>query len=384
MRILHIMSSIDRRRGGPIVVTGLAAAQVRAGLKVSVLAVYNPGDDLSAAQGLEAAGVKVELVGPVSTRRDEIRALNGPLAQSISSTDLIHVHALWEEIQYRTFKSAQAAGVPYVLTPHGMLDTWSLAQHRAKKKLYLTLRLARHLRRAVAFHATSHAESQQIQALNLGPKVIVEPLGLDMKEFDSLPQRGDFRNSHPDIGSRTLIAYLGRIHPGKGLEYLIPALAHPETRDVFLAAVGPDSEGFMDKMKTLASTHGVSDRVLFTGMMVGPARLAPLVDADVVALPSDHENFGMAAVEAIAAGTPVLLSDEVNIYREIIDAGVGWVVARDPAAIAQTIARCVKDPSVRQRAAALCGPFAREHYDWSAIGRRWVAHYTELAKRTEV
>jgi glycosyltransferase involved in cell wall biosynthesis len=381
MNVLHVMSSIDRRAGGPVVVTGLAAAQHRAGAHVTVLAVYADGADLSIARELESTGVRVTLVGPVSARSAEARALKTPLAKAVATADVVHIHGLWEVVQQRAAKLAHAARVPYVITPHGMLDAWSLRQSWAKKQVYLLLRLRRYLRRAAAFHATSDAERREIQAMNLGPPVIVEPLGIDFREFESLPPRGQFRQRYPQIGKRPLVVYLGRIHPGKGLEYLIPALAQPALREVMLAAVGPDSHGYMENMRALAASHGVADRVIFTGMMGGAARLLPLIDAEVLGLTSDHENFGMSAVEAIAAGTPVLVSDQVNIYREIRDGGVGWVVARDPAQIAQAIGRWLLNPEERSQAAARCQPFARLHYDWSAIGRRWITHYQSLVER---
>jgi glycosyltransferase involved in cell wall biosynthesis len=378
MRILHVIPTIDRRAGGPVVATGLAAAQRRAGLDVGALVVHGSGHDLAPAREMEAAGVRVSLVGPVDGRGAEAKALAGPLREAVASADVVHIHALWEVVQHHAAREALRAGVPYGFTPHGMLDSWSLAQRRLKKRIYLALRLGRYLRRAAAFHATSELEREEIAALRLGPRVVVEPLGVEMREFESLPPRGEFRAAHPEIGDRRLVVYLGRIHPGKGLEYLIPALARPGAENVFLAAVGPDSRGHLERMRGIAAELGVADRVMFTGMMRGHERLKPLVDADLFALPSDHENFGMAVIEALAAGAPVLISDRVNICREIRKAGVGLVVDRDPAKIAQAAGEFLADPAARQNAAARARPFALGRYDWDVIGPRWVDHYRAM------
>lgn len=381
MNVLHVMPAIDPKVGGPIAMAGLAAAQRRAGMDVTMLAVTRPGNDLAVARQLESAGVKVTLVGPVGSRSDEARALGaGVLDDAVRAADVVHLHALWEEAQYRAARACRAIGRPYLVTPHGMLDSWSLRQRWLKKRVYRVLRLDRLLGGAAALHATSDAERREIEALRLGPPVIIEPLGIDMGEFEALPPRGTFRARHPQIGARPLVVFLGRIHPGKGVEYLIPALAQPGARDVILAAVGPDSKGYLAEMRKLAEAHGVADRVIFPGMAAGAERIPPLVDADLFALPSDHENFGVAAVEALAAGTPVLISDRVNIFAELRDAGVARIAERDPAAIAVAIGQWFGEaPERRAEVAARCRPFVRERYDWSSIARRWLGHYERLA-----
>ena len=308
----------------------------------------------------------------------------GPLDEAVRAADVVHVHALWEEVQSLAARACRAIGRPYVFTPHGMLDSWSLRQRWAKKRLYRWLRLDRELRGAAAFHTTSDAERREVEVLGPGPPVIVEPLGIDMAEFETLPPRGTFRARYPQVGERPLVVFLGRVHPGKGVEYLVPALRNPGAHDVVLAVVGPDSKGYLGEMRKLADTHGVSERVLFTGMAVGEERIPPLVDADLFALPSDHENFGVSAVEALAAGTPVLLSSQVNIFRELLDAGVALVAERDPAAIAVQVGRWFGgDAARRAEVAARCRPFVREQYDWSSIARRWLGHYEGLARRPE-
>jgi glycosyltransferase involved in cell wall biosynthesis len=128
-------------------------------------------------------------------------------------------------------------------------------------------------------------------------------------------------------------------------------------------------------MREMAAACGVVGRVIFTGMMSGRERLAPLVDADLFGLPSDHENFGVAVVEALAAGAPVLISDQVNICREVREAGVGLVVEREPAAIARAIGQFLVDPAARDAAGGRARAFALGRYNWDVIGPRWVGHY---------
>jgi glycosyltransferase involved in cell wall biosynthesis len=149
-----------------------------------------------------------------------------------------------------------------------------------------------------------------------------------------------------------------------------------------LVIAGPDVDNCRPTIESLMTEHAVSaDRVLFTGMLRGRARVEALVDADLFVLPSYQENFGIAVVESLAAGTPVVISDQVNICNEIRDAGVGGVVPTQVELLAREIARWMNDDQLRAEASRRAVPFVRERYDWNQIARRWVGHYESLARR---
>src|SRR5262249_15680957 len=150
-----------------------------------------------------------------------------------------------------------------------------------------------------------------------------EPNGINLEEFEQLPPRGTYRNRCPQLAGKRMIVFLGRVHPGKGLELLVPAFAQANITDAMLVIVGPDSENFQGGVEETFRRHNISQRVIFTGMLRGADRIAALADADLFALPSFHENFGIAVIEALAAGVPVIVSDEVNVCREIAAAQVG-------------------------------------------------------------
>jgi glycosyltransferase involved in cell wall biosynthesis len=351
---------------------GLAKAQrAAAGLDVRVLATHGPHPARDVADDLNAAGVPAAVVS-----RGELKRA---MSQAVGSADVIHAHGVWAAEQHLAAVAARRLGKPYVITPHGMLTTWSLAQKRLKKQIYLALRLRRDLNAAAAVHCTSTVEREAMAPLSLRPKVIVEPLGIDQGEFADLPPRGSFRRRFPQLGDDRIILFLGRIHRGKGLEYLVPALAEAKLQNVKLVIVGPDSGGFKTTIDQLIDRHNLRDRVLFTGMLRGRERLEGLVDADLFALPSEHENFGVVVVEALACGTPVLISDGVAIYDQITTAKVGGVVrARDIPALSRELKRWMEDDELRRAAAARARPFAAEAFDWSAIARRWAGHYENL------
>jgi glycosyltransferase involved in cell wall biosynthesis len=291
----------------------------------------------------------------------------------------VHVEALWEEIQHQGAKIAHRLRVPYVISPHGMLDPWSLSQSRLKKQIYMALRLRRDLNRASALHFTTSIERDLTTPLKLKPPAIVEPNGVDLREFDALPARGAFRARHPQIGERPMVLFLSRVHPKKGLDLLVPAFAAAAPPSAVLVIAGPDSDGYAEQVRASAERAGIGERIIFTGMLRGRDRLEPMVDADLFVLPSYQENFGIVVAEALACGCPVIISDQVNIHPEISAAGVGAVVPTKVEPLADAIKRWMSDDSLRRAAAAKAPAFVRERYDWNQIAQRWIGHYEKLA-----
>jgi glycosyltransferase involved in cell wall biosynthesis len=382
MRVLHVIPSIDRFAGGPTAaLLGLTRAQVKAGLEVKVLTTYRQIQDRVAGQVFQDQGVAVEMLGPVAGKLARHPDLAFLADQQVKDAHIVHIHAIWEQLLHVSARSAQKRNIPYILTPHGMLDPWSLAQNKWAKKLMMTWRIRRNLDRAAALHFTSNTERDLTAPLKLRAPKIVEPIGLEMADYEHLPPGGTFRQRYPQIGDRPLILFLGRIHPGKGLEHLVPALAQADVPGAMLAVVGPDSENFRGVIEGLVEKHGLKDRVIFTGFLDGVDRLAALSDADLFCLPSDHENFGMSIVEALAAGVPVLISDHVAIWREIVDANVGAATAPETAAVARELHRWLTDAALRKTAAENARSFVWSRYDWDQIARRWRRHYEDILTR---
>ncbi len=379
MRVLHVTSSIHVSSGGTAAaVLGLARGQAAAGLSVTLLTTERHA---GRANDVDALGVTMHVLAPATGKFVRHPELARVAHQLVAAADVVHVHALWEDAQYQASRAARAQDVPYLITPHGMLTTWSLAQSRWKKQLYMAWRLRAMLRGAALIHYTSEAERSDVAA-SLAPVTpgIVEPLGVALEEYRTLPPVGTFRARFPQLAKRPIVLFLGRLHPGKGLEYLIPALAALQNADAVLVAVGPDSGGFRAQLEQRARVLGVEHRVVFAGLLEGTDKVAALVDADVFCLPSDHENFGVAVVEALAAGTPALVSKHVPVGKEIVDRGAGAIVPQDPTQLAAELDRWLSDPTLRRGASERGKALAWERYDWLEIARRWPAHYRAAAE----
>ena len=214
--------------------------------------------------------------------------------------------------------------------------------------------------------------------------MVLEPYGLDLAEFRELPAAGTFRAKYPVLADKPLILFLSRLSPQKGLDLLIPAFAKFAATDstgAMLVLAGPDSGGYETMVRGWVKEHRLGSRVLFTGLLHGADRVAALRDAEILALPSRHENFGIVVAESLAAGTPVLISNEVNIWREIEAAGAGGVVEPNIEAVEAGLRKWMSDADHRRGAGEKGRAFVFERYDWAKIARKWKGHYASIIRK---
>ena len=376
MNVLHVISNIDPRAGGTAsAMSGLAVAQARAGMKVRVISTWKGVRPDSAEELLRNAAIDVRLVGPARTPLQLHPALSSGVRGAVFDADVIHIHAMWEQIQVSAAMSAQSLGRPYVIAPHGMLDPWSLSQSRWRKKIMLALRARRMLNSATAIHYTTEAEQEGVRPLQLRTPAIIEPNGLDASEFvglEHIPQRLSERYG---VNATKTIVFLGRLHHKKGIDLTIRALARMTRREIALVIAGPDDDGEQANLQRLADSLNLKN-IRFLGMVSGREKLELLADADLFVLSSHQENFGIGVIESLAAGTPVVISDRVNLCDAVKAAGVGAVTSLEPNDIAAALSRWLElcEPELRARAQR----FAREQFDWGRIARRWGDHYQSM------
>ncbi|HMO24939.1 MAG TPA: glycosyltransferase, partial [Tepidisphaeraceae bacterium] len=283
MRILHVISGIHPEAGGTATtVMGLAPAQQRAGLQVVVASTYRDrSTTLANAATLHAAGVETALIGPTRGPLQWHPSLPMTVARLVAQADVVHVHAVWEEIQHQAALACRRQHKPYAWSPHGMLDPWSLKQRWWKKRLMLELRVRRDLHQATAIHLTTDIEQSLVAKLKLHPPAIVEPLGVELREFVSLPEKGFLRTRYPMLRGRPIMLLLSRIHYVKGLDLLLPAFARLPAKDAMLVLAGPCDAMYERDLRQQATELGIGERLIFTGMLFGRERLAAMVDADL-------------------------------------------------------------------------------------------------------
>jgi glycosyltransferase involved in cell wall biosynthesis len=235
---------------------------------------------------------------------------------------------------------------------------------------------------AAGVHYTSQQE--QFEAAELGvraPNAVV-PLGIDLTPFAELPPRGWLRERVPGSAGRPVALFLSRLDPKKGLDLLLAAFARARSRrpDLVLVIAGSGDAGFERDIRRDAIRLGLGDSVYWAGFLSGPEKLAALTDADLFVLPSYSENFGVAAVEAMAAGLPVVISDRVGIYREVAAAGAGLVVPCQEEAVADAVLRLAGDSALRGELGARGRDLARRRFSIVAMTDNLVGMYGDFLR----
>jgi len=262
--------------------------------------------------------------------------------------DLIHIYGYRDFLSTVVCYYAQKWEIPYVLEPIGMLIP--CIRSYAKKKIYDLFFGKKLVKEAQVIIATSESEKEELlnQRINEG-KIFFRRNGINLSEFDPLPSKGAFREQLGLSKTELLILYLGRIAKIKNLDLLIKAFADLDLPQSRLIIVGPDDrDGSLNEILRLRRALGLKERVTLIGPLYGKERIQALVDADVLVLPSQSENFGNVAAEAVACGTPVVVTERCGIAPYIKDQ-VGLVVKPDKDEIRKAIYRILTNKELYKR-----------------------------------
>lgn len=262
-----------------------------------------------------------------------------------SRFDAAVLHGVWNHSSIGGWQGLREAGVPYVIFTHGMLDPWFRRQYPLKhlaKQVFWSLWQGRVLRDAGAVLFTCEDERALARGEFKGPGYKERVVAYGASEPPPW-HAGDlqaFYETVPALAGRQYLLFMSRIHPKKGCDLLIEAFAEiaPEFPEMDVVIAGPDQVGQRRALERLAHSLGVGERIHWPGMISGSAKAGALQTAQAMILPSHQENFGIVVAEALAYGRPVLISNRVNIWREIIDASAG-LVAEDTVSGTRTLLR---------------------------------------------
>jgi len=358
MKILHVIANLAPRYGGPSkACLEMARAVARLGHNVSIYTTNQDGD----------TELDVVLNKPVMTDGVEITyfhiqcprfwGTSLPMAEKIKITlrdfDIVHLHSLYMFHTLMTGYYCRKYGVPYIMRPHGTLDPYIHKRHRYRKKILESLYENKNIKHASAIHFTTDEEKRLAAPYIFNTPSFVVPLGLNLKDYEHLPEPGTFRARYPEIGNKKIILFLGRINFKKGLDILIRAFAciARKRNNVHLVIAGPDNDGYCRKVRAWVTDEGITARVTFTGMLLGDDKLAAFHDADIFVLPSYSENFGITVIEAMACGLPVIISNKVNFWREVERAGAGIVSACDIHEFTYHMLKILEKPNIAEEIA---------------------------------
>ena len=406
MRILHVVALIQASTGGPAVsVTRLASEQAKLGHEVTLACLDYP----HLGPQVEAPGVRVVSV------KGNIFAVRGRgwspefqrvLQEEAWVADVVHNHGLWMWPNAYAREAAVAAGKPLVVSPRGMLESWSLGRSKLRKAVAWRLFERKNLQSAALFHATAASEARSIRHTAEGLRqtavpIIVAPNGVDLPDLTQRPGRGLLEEKFPQLKNRRWVVFMSRLHPKKGIDVLLRAWrkqqrttgqqdnrttnspVSPWSGRPVLILAGSDLIGYRKEIERMVMEFGLEDSVVIAGEVAGEAKDCLLANADVFVLPSYSENFGIVLAEAMAWGRPVIASTATP-WREVAEAGAGWWVKPEEGPLAQALAEALDKGQEELDAMGAKGrALVERSYTWAEPAAKLVQAYEEILATAE-
>ncbi len=366
MRILHTVRSLRPETGGlAAAVRALAVAQRRRG-EVAVIVSLDPADAVEGGDGLVVLGRKSHGYGYAPDYVPWLRA-------HARDYDAVVVHGMWQYPGFGAWRALRGGGTPYVVFCHGMLDVWFKRAHprkHAKKWLYWPWAEYRVLRDAAAVCFTAEEERRRARESFwlYRARERISPIGIEAPAGDAAQEREAFFAAYPALRGREFLLFLGRIHPKKGVDLLLRGYAAARAGGAAaelpaLVIAGPgDDAAYRSELDALVAELGLEAAVVWLPMIAGAIKWGALRACAAFVLISHQENFGVAIVEALACGRPVLISDQIAIWREITTAGAGFAAPDTTAGAIDVLTRW-RGLSGEARAAmgrAACACFERQ------------------------
>jgi glycosyltransferase involved in cell wall biosynthesis len=345
LKILQLVHTLDPSVGGvAAAVVGLSSGLAKRGHEIDITVLEDPS-----AAWLAGVRLPVHALGAGLTSYRYSPKLLPWLKKHGGDYDRVIVNGIWQYLSFAVWRRYAGSSIPYFVFPHGMLDPWfkeTFPLKHLKKWLYWPWADYRVLRDAAAVIFTSQEERLLARKSFwlYRARESVSPLGVETLEPVSSNVRESFFERFPQLRNRRVLLFLGRLHPKKGCDILIDAFAQVRDDSVSLLLAGPDQVGWQAKLQEHVDNLNLSSRIVFAGMLQGETKQAALAVADAFILPSHQENFGMAVVEALAAGLPVLISNRINIWREVDQDGAGYVEPDDFSGTVRLLNRWIAAP----------------------------------------
>jgi glycosyltransferase involved in cell wall biosynthesis len=328
MNILQITRSIDPKSGGPIeAIRQFNDYCLGSGHQVEIASLDDPRSTPA-----ESHGVTVWSLGPAALNYGYSRHFGPWLKENHSRFDAFVINGLWQYHSYAAWQVLSRANRPYVAFPHGMLGPYFKRRYpmkHLKKAVYWPWAEYRVLRDASAVLFTCEQERilarESFSPYKVNEEVVT--LGIGDAPLNQQALRSAFFDRFPELRNKKLATFVGRIHPKKGCDTLLRAFAEVFKSDAHwrLVMVGPDQIGWQSELMEMSRSLGIAENVVWLGMQMGNDKWGAFCAADVFVLPSHYENFGIVVAEALACGVPVLISDQVDIWREVELDGAGIV-----------------------------------------------------------
>jgi len=328
MKILHVIPSVNPATGGPAEgLKQLCHIYKIGGHEVDVASLDSP----ESIQKYDFPA-RVFALGPGWGLYGYAPRAAKWFKENLANYQVVFINCIWQYNTLAAYRALAVTRTPYAVFTHGMLDPYFKKRYplkHIKKTIYWHLFLQRILRDASQVLFT--CEEEKILARQSCPRYQVRETvvlyGTFGPDVDTVIAAEEFLKHWPILRGKRLAISMGRIHPKKGLDILIEAFASTlaKNSEWHLVIAGPDTNGLQQELETLAAQHGIADRIAWTGMLKGALKWGALTASEVFVLPSHQENFGIVIAEAMACNLPVIISNKVNIWREVADHKAGLV-----------------------------------------------------------
>ncbi|MEM7725294.1 MAG: glycosyltransferase [Cyanobacteria bacterium P01_A01_bin.45] len=393
MKILHIIPSVSSIRGGPSqAVLEMVRSLRENDIDAEILTTNDNGSgllDVPLRKRIEYQNVPVyffpRFSPPIHPIREFAfsREFTSWLWENIHQYDLVHIHAIFSYPSTVAMAIARRKNIPYIIRPLGQLCEWSLKQSVLRKDIYLNLIEKFNLNQAQYIHLTSELEQQEVSHLELKAPNFILPHGLKIPA--TVPEAHEkLRKQLKLPDDEPIILFLSRLHPKKGLDYLIPALSKLTDYRFTLVIAGSGSPEYEAEIELLLETNNIRNRTHVTGFLQGEIKDLFIQGSDLFALTSHSENFGVAVLEALAVGLPVLVTPGVALASVVQENKLGYVASLDISAITSIIENYLINPQEAKEMGTRARQLIIEQYTWNSIAKRLIQVYTDIIQNQTI
>ena len=310
MKVLSFVSSLDLSSGGPSrSVPMLAKGLAELGVDITLMAIRSENMNIHA---LEGTSVKLKVISPSFSRKEIAKYL------ADERFDLIQIQSVWEMPYHKVIVEARKQNIPYIVTPRGMLEPWSLSQKKWKKRLAWCLYQRNDVQKSACVFTTAKMEADHVSELGITTCKAVIPNGI---ETDAYPCKSSIE------GIKKQVLFLSRVHVKKGIELLFEAWKriHSDYADWQLLVIGNGEAEYIHNLENRVESLGLKDSIKILPPVFGEAKIKVYQESALFCLPSFSENFGMVIAEAMSCGTPVITTTNCpwNILNET---NTGWCI----------------------------------------------------------
>lgn len=346
MKILNICAYTWAIGGPARIIYDHTTVVLKLGHQVDILSPASPEDKIYPAPD-GARIIVCKRTTPISRFFPEFSLeLWDFLKKHIHEYDVVHCHGIWHfgSVAPFLFKN----NTPKAITIHGLLDHWALHHGYWKKKIFSSLFQKRFLKKANLIQINNHDELNDLRQY-LGfqhPNVAIIPNGMQLDELATLPPKGTFRQKFGLPTDKKIVLFMGRLNIKKGLDLLLPAFQKyaQQYDDTILVLAGPD-DGYQALTERFISDHHLAHKMIMVGMLTGELKKAALADADIFALTSYSEGFSIAALEAMTAGVPALVSNRIGFDGTVAQYHAAHEVPLTVEGVLEGLVQMLQNPS---------------------------------------